>query len=178
VRCDERVIRFSDGIQGDIHCALSREVGDFVLKRADGLLAYHLAVAVDDAVQGMTEVVRGADLLASTAQQIYLHQLLGYPSPAYLHHPVVQNAQGQKLSKQNLAKPIEDRQSVVQLWQALDFLGQSPPPALRRANLEELWQWAFSHWQLAAIPRIQQRHVDEIGPLTDKGSMEDTFENG
>lgn len=177
IRCDARVIRFLDGIQGDIHCALSREIGDYVLKRADGLLAYHLAVAVDDALQGMTEVVRGADLLASTAQQIYLQQLLGYPSPAYLHHPVVLNTQGQKLSKQNLATPIAPEHAVPQIWQALRFLGQSPPPELRRCSLDELWQWAISHWQLAAIPRVAQRPADEIGPLTDTGAM-DTFENG
>lgn len=81
VRCDERVIRFIDGIQGDIQCALSREIGDYVLERADGLLAYHLAVGVDDAQQGMTEVVRGADLLASTAQQIYYNSYLAIPAP-------------------------------------------------------------------------------------------------
>ena len=178
VRCDERVIHFRDGIQGDIRCELAREVGDYVLKRADGLLAYHLAVAVDDALQGMTEVVRGVDLLACTAQQIYLHQLLGYRSPDYLHHPIAHNAQGQKLSKQNQATPIDPARAVPQLWQALRFLGQSPPADLRHSGLSELWQWAQSHWEPAAIPRFQQQRIDDIGPLTDKGSMEDSLENG
>jgi glutamyl-Q tRNA(Asp) synthetase len=178
LRCDERVIRFTDGIQGEIHCELAREVGDFVLKRADGLLAYHLAVAVDDALQGMTEVVRGVDLLACTAQQIYLHQLLGHPSPDYLHHPIAQNAQGQKLSKQNLATPLDTTQPVPQLWQALQFLGQSPPPELRHSRLDELWQWAAPNWRATAIPRIQQQRIEEVGRLTDKGSMEDTPKNG
>ncbi len=168
VRSDARDIRFNDAIQGEIQCALATEVGDFVLKRADGLYAYQLAVAIDDAVQGITEVVRGVDLLSCTPQQIYLHQLLGYTSPQYIHHPVATNAQGQKLSKQNQAPALDCTNPVAHLWQALTFLGQAPPPELEKSTLPELWTWAIKHWQLANIPHLTGRQVEENGRLSDR----------
>ena len=168
VRSDARDIRFNDAIQGDIHCALSTEVGDFVLKRADGLYAYQLAVAIDDAAQGMTEVVRGVDLLSCTSQQIYLHQLLGYTSPQYIHHPVATNAQGQKLSKQNQAPALDGANPVTHLWHALTFLGQSPPTELQKSALPAIWAWAFEHWQLSNIPHTTGRQVEENGQLSDR----------
>jgi len=153
VRVGDAAIEFEDAAQGRLRQDLAAEVGDFVLLRADGLYAYQLAVVVDDAEQGITDVVRGADLLASTPRQIYLQRLLGLPTPRYLHLPVAVNAAGQKLSKQTLAAPVDERNPVPALAQVVDFLGQAPPPQLRHASLAEFWAWALSHWDTQRIPR-------------------------
>jgi glutamyl-Q tRNA(Asp) synthetase len=153
VRADAEDIAFEDAIQGPIHQNLRRDVGDFVLKRADGYYAYQLAVVVDDADQGMTHIVRGSDLLDSTSRQIHLQRLLGYPQPQYAHLPVAANAAGEKLSKQTRAAALPDDRVVEKLWQALDFLGQRPERPLLDATRDELWSWAREHWHLAAIPR-------------------------
>src|ERR671937_1821480 len=127
----EAAIGFVDRVQGRHEQALSRDIGDFVLYRADGLFAYQLAVVVDDAEQGVTDVVRGADLLDSTPRQIYLQRLLGLPTPRYLHVPVALDAAGEKLSKQTPAAPIEaDPQA---LRRALGFLGQPEAATLKEA---------------------------------------------
>jgi glutamyl-Q tRNA(Asp) synthetase len=122
VRVADAAISFTDRVQGRMTQDLAREVGDFVLHRADGQFAYQLAVVVDDAAQGITDVVRGADLLDSTARQIYLQRLLGLPTPRYLHVPVAVNAAGEKLSKQTGAVPIDPEKDVRR---ALAFLGQN-----------------------------------------------------
>jgi glutamyl-Q tRNA(Asp) synthetase len=153
VRVDESVIEFEDAVQGNMRQNLAAEVGDFVLLRADGLYAYQLAVVVDDAEQGITDVVRGADLLASTPRQIYLQRLLGLATPRYLHLPVAVNAAGEKLSKQTRAAPVNARDPVPALAQIMEFLGQAPPPELRRAPLAEFWHWALAHWDARRIPR-------------------------
>ena len=129
------------------------EVGDFVLKRGDGLFAYQLAVVVDDADQGITHVVRGADLLGSTARQIHVQRLLGVPTPRYAHVPVAVNAAGQKLSKQTQAQPIVSSNASRALVGALQFLSQEPPAALASMSVEAVWEWALAHWRLDAIPR-------------------------
>lgn len=149
---DENIV-FLDGIQGEIIQNLARDVGDFILKRADGLFAYQLAVVVDDAAQGVTHVVRGADLLDSTPRQIYLQRLLGYATPRYAHVPVASNAAGEKLSKQTLAKPIDMRPPEHALFDALGFLGQQPPAEIKNATLDEVWQWAIAHWRISNIPK-------------------------
>jgi len=146
-------VRFEDVLQGSISQDVAREVGDFVLRRADGLFAYQLAVVVDDAEQGITHVVRGSDLLDSTPRQIALQQLLGYPTPSYLHLPVAVNATGQKLSKQTFAPALDSANPLPALWQALHFLGQQPPPELLEGELDSFWHWAISHWNVAALPR-------------------------
>lgn len=146
-------IVFTDGVQGEIHCNLEHEAGDFIVRRADGLFAYQLAVVVDDAAAGITHVVRGADLLASTPRQIYLQRCLGLPIPAYAHLPVAVNAAGEKLSKQTQAEPLDLERPGPALWAALHFLGQGPPPGLRTASRDELWAWALGHWQLHKVPR-------------------------
>lgn len=151
IRAENRTIGFDDAIQGHVAQNLARDIGDFVLKRADGFYAYQLAVVVDDADQAITHVVRGADLLDSTPRQIYLQQVLGLPAMHYAHIPVVLNAQGEKLSKQTQAAAVDDRQPATQLWQALDFLQQSPPVAIRNAPLADIWQWADQNWQLSRI---------------------------
>ncbi len=123
---------------------LAKTVGDFVLLRADGIFAYQLAVVVDDATQGITHVVRGADLLDSTPRQVYLQQCLGYPSPKYTHVPVVLAPDGQKLSKQTGAQPLDRKKANSLLWEAFTFLKQNPPPELRHRSVTELWAWSFA----------------------------------
>jgi len=152
VRTAAAAIRFVDRVQGECAQSVEREVGDFVLLRADGLFAYQLAVVVDDAGQGITDVVRGADLLESTARQIHLQRLLGYPQPRYLHVPVAVTAAGEKLSKKTGAPPA----GVQDLRRALEFLGQ---PAPRELAGRELLDWAKMHWSAERIPRARTLQV-------------------
>jgi glutamyl-Q tRNA(Asp) synthetase len=149
VRTDATPIEFTDRLQGPQSQALSREVGDFVLFRADGYFAYQLAVVVDDAAQGITAVVRGADLLDSTARQIHLQRLLRLPTPSYLHLPVALNAAGEKLSKQTGATPAGP-QSVAD---AFAFLNHAPPADLRGAPPSELLAWGVAQWDVARLPK-------------------------
>lgn len=153
VRVSEETIVLHDGIQGELRQNLAREFGDFVVRRADNIVAYHLAVVVDDAWQGITEVVRGADLLDSTPRQIHLQRLLGLPTPRYAHLPIAANAQGQKLSKQNGARAIAEERPARTLHACLEFLGQRPEPRLRHATPAEVLQWGIAHWDLAKVPR-------------------------
>lgn len=147
VRVNDTTIGFTDILQGYISQNLAANVGDFVVKRADGLFAYQLAVVVDDAAQGITDVVRGADLLYSTPRQIYLQRLLGLATPAYMHLPVAVNAQGEKLSKQSLAQPVGKRNAACTLFEALLFLRQQPPAELKLGTVDELVGWAIANWQ-------------------------------
>src|SRR5713101_7513929 len=135
VRVDNAVIAFEDLLQGRIEQHLAREVGDFIVRRADGLFAYQLAVVVDDFEQSITDVVRGADLLQSTARQILLQRLLGLPTPRYLHFPVATNARGEKLSKQTLAPAASGERAGELLRTALAFLGQPRPAAAAPAQM-------------------------------------------
>ena len=155
VRTDAATIAFDDAVQGYQTQVLERDIGDFVLRRADGLYAYQLAVVVDDAHQGITHVVRGADLLDSTPRQIHLQRLLGLPMPLYAHLPAATDAKGEKLSKQTLAAPLSPAAANSTLWQALTFLGQLPPTELESANLSELWLWAQQNWHLASVPKTK-----------------------
>ncbi len=140
-------VAFTDRLQGSICQDLEAEVGDFILKRRDGLFAYQLAVVVDDAWQGITDVVRGVDLLDSTPRQISLQRALGLPTPRYMHFPVIVSSGGEKLSKQTGAAPVEARHRDLVAWEMLHLLGQSPPPGLKGAHPAELWQWALSRWR-------------------------------
>ena len=159
LRVGDAMIKFDDAVQGPFQSDLARDVGDFVLRRADGLIAYQLAVVVDDAEQGITHVVRGADLLGSTARQILLQQLLGTITPAYAHVPVATSSAGEKLSKQTLAPAVEPAQGVADLVRALRFLGQPVPVELLRATPTAIWDWAGAHWSLAAVPRARSLAV-------------------
>ena len=152
----EGCVVFDDRIQGRVVEDLPREVGDFVVKRADGVFAYQLAVVIDDALGGVTDVVRGADLLGSTARQIALHRALGLPVPRYAHLPVAVDARGDKLSKQTRARPLEAAEASVRLAQALDFLGHTPPAELRGAPPAELLAWAVAHWKIDEVPALRQ----------------------
>lgn len=157
IKTDTSKISFKDAIQGEISQTLNTDIGDFILKRADGLFAYQLAVVVDDAAQGITNIVRGADLLDSTPRQIYLQKQLSYLQPQYAHIPVACNFAGKKLSKQTLARPVSDSNANQLIYEALLFLGQQPPLAIKNATLTEMWRWACSNWQLASIPKL--RHI-------------------
>jgi glutamyl-Q tRNA(Asp) synthetase len=158
-RCAERfrvppgIVAFEDRVQGRIEQDVARDVGDFVLRRRDGLFAYQLAVVVDDAVQGVTDVVRGADLLASTPRQMLLQRALGYPTPRYLHVPVAVDARGEKLSKQNRAPPLEGASAAASLRSALAFLGQDAPDA---SSPREFLAEAVRRWNPARIPKRGQ----------------------
>jgi len=144
-------VEFVDTLQGTIIQHLESEIGDFVVKRADGLFAYQLAVVVDDAFQGITHVVRGADLLASTPRQIYLQQLLSLATPAYLHLPVVLNSQGEKLSKQTLAAPVDCKNVASTLWHVLKFLHQPTPNDLQSGTKEEILAWGIENWDVEKL---------------------------
>lgn len=143
---------FHDRIHGALRQNLAREVGDFVVRRADGLFAYQLAVVVDDAFQGVTDVVRGADLLWNTPRQLHLQTLLGLPTPAYAHVPLITNSAGQKLSKQTLAPALPTTGPGIVLVQALTILGHPPPSWLHPARPAELLAWASAHWQIEGVP--------------------------
>jgi len=148
LRTADEPVRFADRVQGERTQSVATEVGDYVLLRADGIVAYQLAVVVDDAAQGITDVVRGADLLDSTARQIALQRLLGLATPRYLHTPVATNGAGEKLSKQTGATEAR----AENIPSALGFLGMNPPARLAP---KELLAWAASHWDPARVPRVR-----------------------
>ena len=161
VHCQRSIVQFEDRLQGPQCMDLALECGDFVVKRADGLIAYQLATAIDDASQGISEVVRGADLLESTFRQVHLQRLLALPSPAYAHLPVATNASGEKLSKKTRAIDITLLPVVESLYHVLLFLGQNPPVELRSASRDALWDWAIANWQFEDIPRQRQIECDK-----------------
>ncbi len=144
-------IGFTDLIHGRFRQNLEQDVGDFVIRRADGLYAYQLAVVVDDAFQGITRVVRGSDLLFSTPRQVYLQQLLGLPQPEYAHLPLVLGADGKKLSKQSQAWPVNTDEPVQTLLRASEFLGQVAEKD-GPATIDEFWDWAISNWDRHKVP--------------------------
>lgn len=146
-------ICFEDQCQGKFCQNIEHEIGDYVLKRADGAFAYQLAVVVDDKEQGITQVVRGADLFDNTPRQIYLQSLLSYKTPQYLHFPVAVTANGKKLSKQNLSEELSIQNRRLQLINVLHFLGQDPPDSNDFDNLDDLWRWAMQNWDSSLIPR-------------------------
>jgi glutamyl-Q tRNA(Asp) synthetase len=160
VQTDNHLIEFADLLQSPIQQRLETDIGDFILRRADGIFAYQLAVAVDDAVQGITHIVRGADLLNSTPRQIYLQRLLGYPTPVYMHLPVAVDARGEKLSKQTCATAIDPSDPLIQLIMAMRFLGQMPPGELIEGDVASFWGWAIENWRPEMIPRKKQEFVD------------------
>jgi len=155
LRVPDLDVRFGDRLQGDIEEWLPEKSGDFIIRRADGLFAYQLAVVVDDAEQGITDVVRGADLLDSTCRQIFLQRSLGYALPRYLHLPVAVNASGEKLSKQTNAPAVSPQQAVPALTAALRFLGQRVPEGLESSHQADFWSWAVPNWQSGRIPKTR-----------------------
>lgn len=156
-RVPEGTVAFDDRVQGRVAQRLDAEVGDFVVHRRDGLFAYQLAVVVDDADLGVTDIVRGADLLDSTPRQIALQRALGLPTPRYLHFPVATRG-GEKLSKQTLAPAVDPAAGGGALRAALAFLGQPVPPA---APAAEILAAATRAWDPSRIPPVRERGVTE-----------------
>jgi glutamyl-Q tRNA(Asp) synthetase len=150
-------LRFRDRIRGEQTQDLREEVGDFVLRRADGYWAYQLAVVVDDALQGITEVVRGADLLDSTARQILLQRRLGLPQPAYAHLPLLLDAHGHKLSKSLRSAPVDGADPLPALRLAWEFLGQDPAPLAGPGTAPGHLARALSAFDPARIPGSDRR---------------------
>ena len=159
LRVPDREFAFVDRVQGAHRQNLEREVGDFVLLRADGQYAYQLAVVVDDALQGVNAVVRGVDLLDSTPRQMWLQECLGVPTPTYAHLPVAVNAVGEKLSKQTRAPAVDPRQGSRVLAEVMRFLGFDVPAGLRQAPLPEFWVWAQAAWSMANVLKVRAIHL-------------------
>jgi glutamyl-Q tRNA(Asp) synthetase len=155
----QRLIRFDDRWFGLLTQDLAREVGDFVLQRADGFWAYQLAVVVDDAAQGVTNVVRGADLIDSTARQIYLQRLLGVPTPAYLHVPLLAGEDGEKLSKQNGAAALDLRRPLHELMACARFLGLASGISAATDTVAAFWPQAIAAWErrLRDLPQARAK---------------------
>ncbi|WP_325437250.1 tRNA glutamyl-Q(34) synthetase GluQRS [Pseudomonas nitroreducens] len=152
IRVPELDYRFTDRLQGEFHQHLGREVGDFIICRRDGLFAYQLAVVLDDAWQGVTDIVRGADLLDNTPRQLYLQELLGIAAPRYLHVPLIIQPDGHKLGKSYRSPPLEAEQAAPLLVRALKALGQNPPAGLAQSAPGDVLTWGIRHWNAEAIP--------------------------
>ena len=153
LRVPELEYHFIDRVQGEYRQHLGREVGDFVIRRRDGLYAYQLAVVLDDAWQGITDIVRGADLLDSTPRQLYLQELLGLRQPRYLHIPLITQPDGNKLGKSYRSPPLTEDQATPLLLRALRALGQNPATELAYASPREVLNWGIAHWDATLIPR-------------------------
>lgn len=157
IRTTNDLLSFKDALQGEQSCHLESEIGDFLIRRGDGLVAYQLAVVVDDNRQAITEVVRGTDLLDSTFMQIWLQQQLNLPAPRYMHIPVATGADGKKLSKQTGAPKLLPNKPVKNIWQAFVFLGLNPDNRLQEATLDDAWDWGKEHWQPAGLANLMTR---------------------
>ena len=157
----DATVAFDDAVQGRIEQDVGQTIGDFVLYRSDRVYAYQLAVVVDDAEQGITHVVRGADLLDSTARQIYLQRLLGLATPRYAHLPVAVNARGEKLSKQTRARAIDRANARPAIVEALRFLGHEVPE-FEASSVKAIWDWALRNWNLGRVPRTLR--IDAASP--------------
>ena len=149
-------IAFNDLVQGRQSKNMDKEVGDFIIKRKDGLYAYQLAVVIDDAFQEITHIIRGIDLMDSTYKQIYLQSLLSYTRPVYGHIPVIVNNQGQKLSKQHHAPSLNLARPSEALYQALVYLQQSPPAELISHKPSDVLLWAVENWRIGKLQNLQQ----------------------
>nr|WP_324259920.1 tRNA glutamyl-Q(34) synthetase GluQRS [Cellvibrio fontiphilus] len=158
--CDDSV-GFVDLFQGAQQQNLRTHAGDQILKRRDGFYAYQLAVVVDDIFQGITHIIRGSDLLEVTARQLRLFDLLEAPRPTYGHIPLALQANGQKLSKQNQAKALDNNKAGRNLWHGLAFLGQNPPADMARASTRELLDWAQVHWHRQAVKGLGYWYQEE-----------------
>ena len=153
LRVEAGHVLFTDRIQGTYRQNVADAVGDFILKRRDQIYAYVLAVAVDDAAQGITHIVRGADLLDNTPRQVYLQRLLGLPEPSYAHVPVLTEADGAKLAKSRRSVRLSAAAPLPQLGLVFSLLGLAPPPELASATIADAWRWAIAQWSLNQVPR-------------------------
>jgi len=151
VRTGAKTLTYIDGLQGTQSQCLETESGDFIIRRKDKLIAYQLAVVVDDHDQNVTDIVRGIDLMDSTLRQIWLQKLLGYRTPRYTHIPVAVNAQGQKLAKSTGAAALPKTQVARTLHAALAALRQQPPDELATASCGRIWEWAHDNWNIGRL---------------------------
>jgi glutamyl-Q tRNA(Asp) synthetase len=156
-RAPELTLGFQDRLQGHFAQHLPSQVGDFIIRRRDGIVAYQLAVVVDDIEQGVNQVVRGADLMDSTPRQLWLYRIFDQPPPDYLHIPLVMRADGQKLSKRLASPALDPRQAPTTLHRALLALGQRPPDELRSAPVSDQLDWAIAHWRPDGMPAVLER---------------------
>jgi glutamyl-Q tRNA(Asp) synthetase len=157
-----QTVNFIDQVYGELALNLPESVGDFVLKRRDNIFAYHLAVVVDDELQGIDQIVRGADLLENTCLHIYLQQRLSFSTPGYMHIPLVNNAQGVKLSKQTGAIALDHQFASRLLVSALHHLGQPAQRDLEQINQREILQWAVVNWDPSLIPAQQPAAAESL----------------
>jgi len=155
-RAADRPIQFVDGLQGPCTHNVAREVGDFVVRRRDGLYAYQLAVVVDDAEQKITEIVRGCDLLSNTPRQMLLQEALGLSHPQYLHLPLLVEPDGSKLAKSRRSVPVTGSDAAMQLHAVLSWLGQQPPAELAHGAPWEVLRWAKERWDLAPLRGLRE----------------------
>jgi glutamyl-Q tRNA(Asp) synthetase len=153
LRIDSGYISFTDRIQGTFRQDVSAAVGDIILRRRDRIFAYVLAVVVDDAAQGITHIVRGADLLDNTPRQIYLQRILGIAEPHYAHVPVLTEADDSKLAKSRRSVHLSAASPLPQLLSVFSMLGLAPPASLRSAPIPEAWAWAMAHWNAQNVPK-------------------------
>jgi len=149
IKTPDKNYSFDDELLGRNTQNLKNDLGDFIIRRRDGLFAYQLAVVVDDAYQNISHIVRGADLLDSTSRQLFLQKCLKYSQPEYAHFPLIVHNNGDKLSKQTGASGIGDIADVQLLVECLEFLGQTPPAELTQESPANFWQWAIENWQLS-----------------------------
>lgn len=159
---DDGIYSFADRVQGPFTQQLENDIGDFVIRRRDGIVAYQLAVVMDDIAQGITDVVRGADLLDSTPRQLHLYHLLGARPPRYLHTPLVVRRQGEKLSKRLGSKALDPALASATLHQAIAALYQAPPAELYRAPPAEQLAWAIAHWDPTRLPATREILQDQL----------------
>lgn len=159
-KASPEITHFVDAVQGEQQQNLRTQAGDQILKRRDGFYAYQLAVVVDDIDQQITHIIRGSDLLEVTARQIFLFYCLNAPAPQFGHVPLALQANGQKLSKQNHAKPLDSSQASINLWRALAFLGQNPPVDFQHAPPGDILPWAIAHWQLQQVQGLSHYHQE------------------
>jgi len=153
LRVEPGLIAFSDRIQGTFRQDVAATVGDLVLKRRDGVLSYLLAVVIDDAAQGVTHILRGADLLDNTPRQIYLQRTLQLTAPSYAHVPVLTEPDDTKLSKSKRSVRLDEHGQLPQLLQVFSLLGLTPPDSLHTATVADAWAWAISRWRIDRVPR-------------------------
>ena len=165
IRVDQNSINFIDVLHGLVEANVSTEVGDFVLQRADKVFSYHLANVVDDNFMGITDVVRGADLLPSTSKQVCIIKSLGLAQPNYLHLPIAINNKGKKLSKKNHDGSVDLEKPSIVIWEILKLLNQDPPLELNGCHLNDILRWATYNWSRETLPSVKTIKVDY--PLND-----------
>ena len=153
LRVESGLVQFTDLVQGTYRQNVADAIGDIILRRRDRIYAYVLAVTVDDAAQGVTHIVRGADLLDNTPRQIYLQRQLGLPEPRYAHVPVLTEPDGGKLAKSRRSVRLSADSPLPQLGLVFSLLGLAPPPSLAHGTIAEAWRWAIAQWNLEGVPK-------------------------